>query len=138
MSWHAYLDESYTPDGDAYVIGGCIATKTDWIEFSEEWRLFTERFGRINAAGGRYFHMTEMTHRLEEVGFFYSVISKYVPVFISARFKRSEFDRARRRIYVPGAVIEWDPANYYWIAFRCLMDKFHLERPQLEKLIPVG
>ncbi|MBB6223843.1 DUF3800 domain-containing protein [Rhizobium leguminosarum] len=137
MSWHAYIDESYTPGRDAYVIGGCIATHSDWVKFSAEWQLFTKRFGRIGADGHRYFHMAEMTHRIEEVGFFYSVISKYVPVFISARFNRSEFDRARTRIYIPGAAIEWDPVNYYWIAFRCLMDKFHLERPQLQKLIPL-
>ncbi|ANL40411.1 MULTISPECIES: DUF3800 domain-containing protein [Rhizobium] len=137
MSWHAYIDESYNPERDAYVIGGCIATESQWTEFSAEWQSFTERFGRIDAAKRRYFHMAEMTHRLEEVGFFYSVISRHVPVFISARFNRSEFDRARRRIYIPGATIEWDPANYYWIAFRCLMDKFHLERPQLERSIPL-
>lgn len=137
MSWHAYIDESYNPDGGAYVIGGCIATEAQWKEFSAEWQSFTERFGRIDATGRRYFHMAEMTHRLEEVSYFYSVMSRHVPVFISARFNRSEFDRAKRRIYIPGAIVEWDPTNYYWIAFRCLMDKFHLERPQLERLIPL-
>ncbi|MBX5112661.1 DUF3800 domain-containing protein [Rhizobium lentis] len=138
MSWHAYIDESYNPDGDAYVIGGCIATKAQWTEFSAEWQLFTERFGRIDATRRRYFHMVEMTHMVEEVAFFYSVMSRHVPVFISARFNRSEFERAKRRIYVPGTIIEWEPVNYYWIAFRCLLDKFHLERPKLETFIPLN
>lgn len=137
MSWHAYIDESYSPERDVYVIGGCIATEAQWTEFSTEWRLFTERFGRIDATRRRYFHMVEMTHMLEEVGFFYSVISRHVPVFISARFNRSEFERAKRRIYVPGTTNEWEPVNYYWIAFRCLLDKFHLDWPKLENLIPL-
>ncbi|RUM11691.1 DUF3800 domain-containing protein [Rhizobium phaseoli] len=136
MGWHAYIDESYTPDGDAYVIGGCIATDRDWATFSDEWRLFAERFGRVDARGHRYFHMAEIAHRLGDVGFFYSVISAHVPIFISARFNRSEFNRALNRIYIPGAAIEWDRQNYYWIAFRCLMDKFHLERPQFDRIIP--
>ncbi|WP_245433146.1 hypothetical protein [Rhizobium sp. L43] len=99
MGWHAYIDESYTPDGDAYVIGGCIATDQDWAIFSAEWCLFTERFGRLDARGHRYFHMAEMAHRLEEVGFFYSVITKHVPVFVSARFNRSEFNRAESNLH---------------------------------------
>ncbi|NKQ85587.1 DUF3800 domain-containing protein [Rhizobium ruizarguesonis] len=137
MGWHAYIDESYSPDKDAYVIGGCISTKEEWASFSTEWQSYLSRFGRVDESGLRYFHMQEMAYNLEEVGFFYCVMQLYVAAYISVRFNKSDFERAMRRIYIPGKIVEWDRPNYYWIAFRCLLDKFHLEREKLADLIPL-
>ncbi len=96
------------------------------------------RFGRVDENGDRYFHMTEMVHRTEEVGFFYGAMRRHIPLYVSARYNRSDYERARRRIYIPGAWVGWDAPRFYWVAFQCLMDKFQLEREQLAAhLIPV-
>jgi hypothetical protein len=139
MVWQAFIDESERNDNqsDYFVIGGCISTSDRWANFAKEWNELLPRFGRVDSKG-RYFHMTEMPS-MHDVAAFYRVMERNIPVYISARFRKSDFRNAISRIYTSNAISEWD-INYYFTAFRCLMDKFHLERNNdtIKKVIPVN
>lgn len=135
MAFQAFMDESGKHEGGAFIIGGCIATAESWAAFAVEWEQMLRRFGRVDASG-RYFHMTEMRN-MEEVMFFYRVIERHVPVYLSCRINLAELERARARIYVPGAILLWEAyADAYYVAYRCLMDKFHLERRLMTQVLP--
>ena len=69
-------------------------------------------------------------------GFFWA-IEEHVLGFVSVKIDISELKRAQSRIIVPEAInpkIDWgNYANPYYIAFRCLMDKFHIARHEKSK-----
>ncbi|HEY3487671.1 MAG TPA: DUF3800 domain-containing protein [Gammaproteobacteria bacterium] len=131
----AYIDESFEENG-VFVLGGCIATAESWVGFSRKWEeLLNSSFGLTNNQGQRYFKMQEMAEtpgRMANVPAFFRVIEEHVLGFISTKIDISELRRAQSRIIVPKAInpeINWgDFANPYYIAFRCLMDKFHSSR----------
>lgn len=72
---------------------------------------------------------------MEHVQHFYRCMEIHLPIFVSSHFNAKAFERAKRRIYVVGAISIWD-INLYFVAFRCLMDKFHLEFEEFSKHVP--
>ena len=56
---------------------------------------------------------------------------------ISAKINIADLRRVQARLLVPGIDIDWGLfANPYFITFRCLMDKFHIERLNLTEILP--
>lgn len=135
----AFIDESYDKDG-VFVLGGYIATAEAWENFSREWEEMLPH--ALQDKKGRYhFKMREMAtnpDRMERVPWFFRIIEKHVLGFVSAKIDMSDLKRAVSRIRVPGVEIDWGKyANPYFVTFRCLMDMFHIHRPQMAEAIPL-
>lgn len=143
MTLQAYIDESIEEDG-VFVLAGCIADIESWVGFSKEWEDMLP-YGLQDDDGDWYFKMSHMRRRgqgaMERVPAFFKIIEKNVFGFVSAKIDISELKRAQSRIIVPEAInpiIDWGRyANPYYIAFRCLMDKFHIARHENEADFPI-
>jgi hypothetical protein len=137
VTLQAYIDESYD-GGGTYILGGCIANADTWKALSADWAQLVERYGRIDGNGQRLCHMTEFAPDAEEVMFFWRTIERHIPGVISCQIDAAELKRAISRIAIPGVQVDWDAfANPYFVAFRCLMDKFHLTRDKMTAVLPI-
>ena len=134
----AYIDESIDQSG-IFVLGGYIATSEAWTSFAKEWEKIL-RLGTLKASGQYHFKMSEMAmndERLARVPVFFRVIEDHVLGWVSAKINVAELRRALARISVPNVAIDWGLwGNPYLVAFRCLVDMFHLHRPRMVEAIP--
>ena len=139
MLFQAYIDDSYTPNGE-FVLAGHVATAEAWAEFSKDWENILPA-GTLSKSGWYHFKMKEMAanaDRMKRLPGFWWTIQKHVVVSLSCRINIEELRRARARIYVPGGQIDWGFwSNPYLAATRCLLDMFHNNRHKIEKRIPV-
>lgn len=138
MALQAYIDDSR--QGDWFVLAGHIATAEAWSALSREWERLLRTHGTLAPNGVYHFKMTEMAmnpERMARVPAFYRLIEEHVICSVSVSFRRSDLERARSRIYVPGySSIGWGILeNPYRMAFRVLMDMFHGHR---DKRVQVG
>ena len=138
MTFQAVIDDSFDTNG-AFVLAGYIADADAWARFSEEWQALLP-LAPVGRSGVRRFRMAEMgatEDRMAHVPAFFRVIERHVLASISAKIDIADLRRAQSRILVPGLEIDWDKfSNPYFVAFRCLMDKFHAERPYLTEWLP--
>lgn len=138
LNLQAVIDDSYDPNG-AYVLAGYIASAESWVRFSEEWENLLP-LAVMNKEMKYRFKMAEMAtneERMSRVPAFYRVIEKHVSVSISAKIHIPDLRRVQARILVPGIDVDWASyANPYFVTFRCLMDKFHIERQRLTEWLP--
>ncbi len=139
MTIYVYIDESIENDG-VFVMAGYIADEKNWEDFSKEWEEMLP-YGMKNQDGNYYFKMSHMAvneERMERVPAFLKIIEKYVLGFVSVKIDISELKNAISRITVPKADIDWGiHSNSYYIAFRCLLDMFHLHRSEIVEAIPL-
>ena len=76
--------------------------------------------------------------KLENALPFFRIIEKYVICSIACSYSIHDLERAKRRIFVPNTFIDWDFLNNpYLVAFRMLMDMFHVHRAKAEPVIPM-
>lgn len=140
VNLQAFIDDSYDKEG-VFVLGGCIASARDWAAFSKDWEKALPRYGVLGPKDRHRFKMSEMAaldDRMNRVPIFFSIIEKHVLAFVSARIEIQALRRVRERISVPGCDLVWDEyADPFYITFRCLMDKFHLERAKMVSAIPI-
>lgn len=124
-----------------YVLAGCITSAKCWKAFSEEWQKMLPQWGTLNSYGQYHFKMSEMNanpERMERVPAFFGVIEKHVIGFVSVKINISDLKRARRRLVIPNMEIIWDEyADPFYIACRCLLDMFHLQRKEMSEIIPL-
>lgn len=136
----AFIDESFERDG-VFVLGGYIASAEAWARFAVEWDKLLKPFGTLRGDGRYHFKMSEMAEnkeRLARVPIFFRVIEDHVLGWVSAKIDVSELKRAMSRIVVQNAEIDWGGyANPYFIAFRALVDLFHLNRRNMTQAIPI-
>jgi hypothetical protein len=140
MVLQAFIDESID-EGATFVLGGCISTAESWAAFSGEWEELLPGFGVLDSNGRYSFKMKEMAalqERMDRVVAFYRVIEKHVLGLVSVKINIAELERAKSRIFVPNAIIEWDKFHPYMVAYRYLLDKFHIERPKMTQAIPLN
>lgn len=140
VNLQAVIDDSHDDPDGAYVLAGYIASAEAWAQFSEEWSELLPRFGVLAPSGNYRFKMSEMAateERRSRVPAFYRVIEKHVAVSISAKINMADLRRVQARLFVPGLDIDWGLyANPYFVTFRCLMDKFHIERQRMTEWLP--
>lgn len=138
MTLEAYIDESFEEDG-VFVLGGCIADTESWVEFSKKWENILSSAGLPDKDGEYYFKMSDMNltdERKERIPAFYWIIEDHVHGFVSAKIDISELKRAQSRIIAPSysEQIDWGRyANPYYMAFHCLLYKFHWARHHKSK-----
>lgn len=138
MSLQAVIDDSQDAGG-VYVLAGYIASAEAWAQFAREWERLLPM--AVMGKSGKYrFKMSEMAateERMSRVPAFYRVIEEHVQASISAKIYLPDLRRVQARIFAPGLDIDWGLyANPYFITFRCLMDKFHSERPRITEWFP--
>lgn len=142
LNFQAFIDESFSKE--EFVLGGHIATVEAWANFAREWEELLPLGTR--AKNGRYhFKMSEMAQsqeRMARVPTFYKLIENHVITSISCRINLPEFVRAQERIHEMAARMNWVIrfniwTNPYFVTFRMLLDKFHLERKQFESRLPL-
>jgi hypothetical protein len=125
----AFMDES--EDDEFFVIAGYVATAETWAAFSQDWEK-TLPYGLRDKNGSWYFKMVDMAavpERMARVPAFYRIIEKYPMLPISCTLRRVDLERAKKRIWVPHAAINWGYAdNAYRFSFRNLLDTFHAKR----------
>lgn len=140
LTLQAYIDESYEENG-IFVMAGYIASVESWAAFTKDWEKMLP-YGMLNNEGEYYFKMSDMAQkdeRMKRVPAFFRIIEEHVLGFVSVKIDISELKRVLSRLSVPGAVIDWEMhANPYYIAFRCLLDMFHLHRPKMTDAIPLN
>lgn len=140
MFLQAFIDDSYTA-GATFVLGGHIATAENWMHFEGEWDNLLQTGGTLAKDGGYHFKMSEMAvlpERMERVPAFWWLIEKYTVASLSFHINIAQLTRARSRIHVPSARIDWGFwANPYLVATRCLLDVFHVNKHKIEKYVPL-
>ena len=140
VNLQAVIDDSRDQDG-VFVLAGYISTAERWAQFSEEWEALLPLATKSRAGISR-FKMAEMaqsSERLARVPAFFRVIEKHVMASVSVKIFTRDIDFAQKRIFVPDAVIDWEPvSNPYYICFRCLMDLFHINRPSMDFVFGEG
>lgn len=134
----AYIDDSYNAGG-VFVLAGYIASAEGWANFSREWEEMLPH-GTLNKHNRYHFKMAEMAlneERMARVPGFYRIIENHVLGFVSCKIDISELRGIRSRVQVPGLEIDWAMfGNPYFVAFRCLLDMFHLQRSRMTEVIP--
>nr|NUR37546.1 hypothetical protein [Sphingomonas sp.] len=66
---------------------------------------------------------------MQRVPAFYRIMEDHVLFSVSVHFKLSEFNAARRRIYIPGVNLRWKEwGQPHFTAFRAILDRFHIEK----------
>jgi hypothetical protein len=132
----AFVDYSYNPNG-VFVLAGYIASAEAWADFSKEWEAMLP-FGTLNQRNRYHFKMAEMAmtdERMERVPAFFRIIENHILGYVSCKIDISELRNIRFRLQVPGTVIDWGMfGNPYLVAFRCLLDMFHLHRAKMQLL----
>lgn len=138
MRLQAVINDSFDTNG-VYVLAGYIADADAWARFAEEWEALLP-LAPIGRSGVPRFKMAEMAaseERRAHVPAFYRVIERHVLASISAKISIADLRHVQERILVPGLEIDWDKfSSPYFVTFRCLMDKFHAERPYLTEWLP--
>ena len=138
MVLQAFIDESGKDDW--FVLGGYIASAEAWAAFSKDWEQILPL--GIRDKKGFHFHMHEMSwlpERMERVPAFYRVIENHAVAAISCSLNKKTLERARKRVSVQGAAIDWGfLKNPYQITFRLLMDMFHVNRERFIKHVPLS
>lgn len=131
----AFFDESYN-DGGVFVLAGHIAKVDAWRQFSAAWEEMLPQ-GTRNQHGKWHFKMSEMAQspeRMARVPIFFQIVERHVLASVSCKIDMGELQRAKNRIYVPNLEIDWNfYATPYRVAFQCLLDMFHANRPLLKK-----
>lgn len=75
---------------------------------------------------------------MARVSGFYRIIENHVLAHVSCKIDMSELSAIRRKFYIPGTVIDWgNYGNPYFVAFRCLLDMFHLRRTEMAEVLPL-
>lgn len=140
VALQAYIDDSF--DAEHFVLAGYVASADAWEAFSREWERLLP-YG-LRDEQGYYFKMAEMAalpERKERVAAFYRVIEDHVLFSLSIHFKLSDFERAKRRIFVPGYKgVNWRSdalANPHYFAFRSLLDMFHSRKAEFANAVPI-
>lgn len=139
MALLAVIDDSYHSEG-TFVLAGYIASPEAWENFTHDWEELLPL--AVRGRSGRYrFKMAEMAatpERFLNVPAFFRVIDKHLFASLSVKINANDLSKVQSRIFIPGKIIEdWEMyGNKYFVAFRCLMDKFHIERKNLGHLIP--
>lgn len=142
MVLQAYIDDSQK-DG-WFVLAGHIATTEAWAAFSRDWENLLPTHGTMvpSPGTGYHFKMSEMAmidERMSRVPAFYRLIEEHVAVSLSCAYRIVDLERAKQRIYIPNAIIDFHHYNnHYMFAFKMLMDMFHTYREIIERFIPVG
>jgi len=83
MVFQAFIDDSYTPDGE-FVLAGHVATAESWVAFAKEWEELLP-FGTIAPNGKFHFKMSEMAalpERMERLPAFWRAIQNHVAALI--------------------------------------------------------
>jgi hypothetical protein len=65
LDFQAFVDDSYTPNGE-FVLGGHIATAKHWAEFSKEWEALLP-LGTLSNENAYHFKMAEMAQTPERI-----------------------------------------------------------------------
>jgi hypothetical protein len=140
VAFQAFIDESVT-DGGWFVLGGYLANTKTWAAFAKDWEEMLP-FAVRGPNGNYRFKMREMAvspERLERVPAFYRIIEHHNLCSLSCRINVAMVAQARARIMIPNIYVEWDWAdNPYKLAFRCLMDMFHTNRPKMAGSFPLS
>jgi hypothetical protein len=142
MVLQAFIDDSYTPNG-VFVLGGYVASAEAWAELSGSWEELLPLFAIRGRNGRHRFKMSEMAAHMDRVLPFYRLIEKHALLALSCKLTIPDLTRARNRIWVPNADLDWGFANRpHSLSFKCLLDMFHTARfqhrdhPMLGALIP--
>lgn len=141
MVLQAYIDESYQPDG-VFVLGGFVASAKSWAEFSKEWEQCLPNFGVLDAKSNTYhFKYSDMAHlpeRRERIKVFEKIVERHALFGLFCKFNVVDLRSAISRIHVPSlSYVDFgDFVNPYLLAYRCLMDMFHIHRRFYKEIIP--
>lgn len=133
MTLKVYIDDSFDPVSGTYVLAGCISSQLLWEQFDVEWGRILP-WGVINRHGNRHFHANEMAgQRPHNIPVFLTAIERYILGIVYVKINVFELKRALSRILLQGAIItDWEGYRRpFYIAFRCLMDAFHMHRPEM-------
>lgn len=125
-----------------FVLAGHIASAESWAKFSLEWERLLPRFGALGPKGYR-FKMSEINALrngdFRDVAPFFRALENHVLLSLSVSFKVSDLRRAQARIMLPGYTPDakfWGWVdNPYMLAFKFLMDGFHVRYPDIERII---
>ena len=127
VTLRAFIDESIDNDG-TLVLGGCIASAESWVAFTKDWERLLQH-GLMDKSGNYYFKMSEMAatgERMSRVPGFCRIIEEHILGYVWAKINISDLRKAQSRIVSPGFSGQWDIwANPYYMAFHCLLYKFH-------------
>jgi hypothetical protein len=145
MVWQAAIDDSYNQDS-IFVLGGFVATAEAWANFSRDWEELLP-WGTLTKDNKHHFKMSEMAaspDRMERAAAFFRVIEKHITAAVACKIDIRDLRRALNRIWIPGrqygsaTTIDWSAwSNPYVMAFRCLMDQFHLRRDEMTEVFPL-
>lgn len=138
MSLQAYIDDSYRAGG-TYILAGPIATSENWEYFSEEWgKLLNSGWGVMNQKNNtphfKYASMCTTEERRNRIPVFLNTLERYMFGFIATRIDISELERAKLRVITVGVNVDWTEFDPFYMAFRSLIDKFHIIRHQMPDL----
>lgn len=135
LRFEAFIDDSYSTD--EFVLAGHIAPAEAWAAFSKEWEELLP-LGTRTKNGKFHFKMSEMAQfpdRMKRVPASYALIEKYVTLSVSVRLNLLEFRRAHEITKTKLSHIGLAPdygkwCNPFVMAFKGLMDEFHLSRSE--------
>lgn len=130
MQFQAFIDDSYSAGG-TYILAGAVATSENWELFSKEWEiLLNSGWGLINDKNNKHhFKYSEMKFRRKEnIPVFLNTLEKYISCFIATKIDISDLEKAKKRIVIEGIQPDWTEFDAFYMAFRSLMDKFHMHR----------
>ncbi|WP_315742091.1 DUF3800 domain-containing protein [Bradyrhizobium sp. SZCCHNR1075] len=141
LDFQGFIDESIS--SEELVLGGYIAPASVWAKFSKDWEELLP-LAMKGKDGSFYFKMSEMAvHKMDQVRAFYNVIDQYPDLVpISLRINLEDLESAKRRLADFANTMGWSVhlnnwANPYYLAFRLLLDNFHIHPIPMEK-IPAG
>jgi hypothetical protein len=140
---HAFIDDSWDSanNGGTFVLAGYIAFPEAWAKFAKEWEEMLPH-ATLNSDDHYHFKMSEMAkspERLSRVPGFYRIIERHVLASISCVVNVIDLERAKNRVVVINAQIDWGwMNNNYKFGFRALVDVFHRDKlgAEIAKVIP--
>lgn len=130
----AFIDDSYRAGG-TYILAGPIATAENWALFSHEWeKLLNSGWGVLNAKTNTH-HFKYASMNIEErksrIPVFLNTLERYISGYVATRIDISELERAKERVVIEGMLPDWTEFSEFYMAFRSLMDKFHMHRDKM-------
>ena len=139
LQLQAFVDESESPHGGAFVLGGYVASVQSWARFAAEWEQMLP-FGTRDSEGTMHFKMADMAvnhDRMSRVPGFYRIIENNVLFALSIIIDKTVLEHAKRRIWIPNKKINWGIlSNPYMLGFVAMLDLIFTHRKSLEPLIP--
>jgi len=143
LKFQTYVDDSYSDE--EFILGGHIATVHAWANFSKEWNELLPRYGTLADTGVYHFKMSEMAQspeRMERVPIFSRVIENNVAASVSIRFNVPEYRESLQLVKNKYERFNWFVDFAKWehpfvLAYRGLMDGFHIQRLELTDRIPL-